>query len=64
MATDGSVDAASLVKKLATMLGGGGGGSASLALAGGRDKAGIDAMLDVARNELEARGLAAGPIGR
>ncbi|MCL4413838.1 MAG: alanine--tRNA ligase [Actinobacteria bacterium] len=64
VATDGSVDAASLVKKLATMLGGGGGGSASLALAGGRDKAGIDAMLDVARNELEARGLAAGPIGR
>ena len=49
VATDGSLDAASAVKSLATHVGGGGGGSTELALAGGRDPAGIDAVLIAAK---------------
>ncbi|HEY5111144.1 MAG TPA: alanine--tRNA ligase [Acidimicrobiales bacterium] len=45
VATDGSLDAASTVKSLASHVGGGGGGSARLALAGGRNPEGIDAVL-------------------
>ncbi len=49
VATDGSLDAAAAVKSLAAHVGGGGGGSARLALAGGRDPRGIDAVLVAAR---------------
>jgi alanyl-tRNA synthetase len=49
VATDGSLDAASTVKTLATHVGGGGGGSTRLALAGGRDSKGIDAVLVAAK---------------
>ncbi len=49
VATDGSLDAAATVKQLATHVGGGGGGSARLALAGGRDAGGIDAVLVAAK---------------
>ena len=49
VATDGSLDASSAVKSLATHVGGGGGGSARLALAGGRDPQGIDAVVVAAR---------------
>ena len=48
VATDGSVDAVATVKSLASHVGGGGGGSAQLALAGGRDAAGIPALLAAA----------------
>jgi len=51
VATDGSLDASSTVKSLASHVGGGGGGSARLALAGGRDPRGIDAVV-VAAKEL------------
>jgi alanyl-tRNA synthetase len=49
VATDGSLDAAATVKALATHVGGGGGGSARLALAGGRDVQGIDAVIIAAK---------------
>jgi alanyl-tRNA synthetase len=49
VATDGSLDAAATVKTLASHVGGGGGGSSRLALAGGRDAAGIDAVLITAK---------------
>jgi alanyl-tRNA synthetase len=49
VATDGSLDAAATVKSLAAHVGGGGGGSPRLALAGGRDPRGIDAVLVAAR---------------
>ncbi|MFZ0768258.1 MAG: alanine--tRNA ligase, partial [Acidimicrobiales bacterium] len=49
VATDGSIDAASTVKTLASHVGGGGGGSSRLALAGGRDATGIDAVLVAAK---------------
>jgi alanyl-tRNA synthetase len=49
VATDESLDASNTVKSLATHLGGVGGGSARLALAGGRDPKGIDAVLDAAK---------------
>jgi alanyl-tRNA synthetase len=49
VATDGSLDAATTVKTLASHVGGGGGGSSRLALAGGRDAAGIDAVLVAAK---------------
>ncbi|MCU1362417.1 MAG: alanyl-tRNA synthetase, partial [Acidimicrobiaceae bacterium] len=49
VATDGSLDAASTVKTLAAHVGGGGGGSSRLALAGGRDARGIDAVLIAAK---------------
>jgi alanyl-tRNA synthetase len=52
VATDGSVHAGDTVKELAAMVGGGGGGSPELAVAGGRDPAGIDAMLAEARARL------------
>jgi alanyl-tRNA synthetase len=42
------VDATSAVKQLAGLVGGGGGGSARLALAGGRHREGIDAVLSAA----------------
>jgi alanyl-tRNA synthetase len=45
VATDESLDAESTVKRLAKLVGGGGGGSARIALAGGRDASGIDAVL-------------------
>jgi alanyl-tRNA synthetase len=49
VATDGSLDAALTVKTLAAHVGGGGGGSSRLALAGGRDAGGIDALLVAAK---------------
>jgi alanyl-tRNA synthetase len=49
VATDGSLDASSTVKSLASHVGGGGGGSARLALAGGRDPRGIDAVVVAAK---------------
>jgi alanyl-tRNA synthetase len=49
VASDGSLDAASTVKTLAAHVGGGGGGSERLALAGGRDAKGIDAVLVAAK---------------
>ena len=48
VATDGSLDAHDTVKRLAGFVGGGGGGSARVALAGGRDTGGIDAVLAAA----------------
>jgi alanyl-tRNA synthetase len=48
VASDGSLDAQVAVKQLATLVGGGGGGSGRLALAGGRDVAGIDQVLAAA----------------
>ena len=45
MASDESLDAQGTVKQLASYIGGGGGGSPRLALAGGRDVAGIEALL-------------------
>jgi len=49
VATDESLDAVAVVKSLAPLVGGGGGGSARLALAGGRDPGGIDAVLVAAK---------------
>jgi alanyl-tRNA synthetase len=49
VATDASLDASSTVKTLAAHVGGVGGGSARLALAGGRDPKGIDAVLVAAK---------------
>ena len=45
VATDGSADAAVIVKELAGLIGGGGGGSREVALAGGRNPEGIGALL-------------------
>jgi alanyl-tRNA synthetase len=52
VATDGSVHAGDTVRELAALVGGGGGGSPELAVAGGRDPAGIDAVLAEARRRL------------
>jgi alanyl-tRNA synthetase len=49
VASDGSLDAATTVKTLAAHVGGGGGGSPTLALAGGREVNGIDAVLIAAK---------------
>jgi alanyl-tRNA synthetase len=49
VATDGTLDAAATVKSLANHVGGGGGGSSRLALAGGRNADGIDAVLVAAK---------------
>ena len=54
VATDGTPHAGETVKELAALVGGGGGGSPELAVAGGRDPGGIDAMLDEARRRLGA----------
>jgi alanyl-tRNA synthetase len=48
VATDDTLDAVATVKKLAAFVGGGGGGSSRIALAGGRDSSGIDAVLRAA----------------
>ena len=48
VASDDSLNAAATVKELASLVGGGGGGSKDLALAGGRDIAGIDRVLQAA----------------
>ncbi|HEY5437560.1 MAG TPA: alanine--tRNA ligase [Acidimicrobiales bacterium] len=48
VASNDSLDAQSTVKQLAALVGGGGGGSPRLALAGGRDANGIDAVLQAA----------------
>jgi alanyl-tRNA synthetase len=48
VASDDSLDATNAVKQLAALVGGGGGGSARLALAGGRNPGGIDAVLSAA----------------
>ena len=48
VASDESLDAVATVKDLAAYVGGGGGGSARLALAGGRDPGGLDALLSAA----------------
>ncbi len=52
VATDGEKDAVALVKDLARYVQGGGGGSPTLALAGGRDAAGITTALEAARATL------------
>ncbi len=46
---EGQLDATTLVKQVASLLGGGGGGSPEVALAGGKDPSGIDRALDEAR---------------
>ena len=48
VATDDSFDAVQVVKQLAPLVGGGGGGSSRVALAGGRDPAGIDRVIAAA----------------
>lgn len=48
VASDESLDATQTVKDLAKFVGGGGGGAPHLALAGGRDPSGIDAVLHAA----------------
>jgi alanyl-tRNA synthetase len=50
--TDGTPDAAELVKQVASLVGGGGGGSAEVAVAGGRDLSGLAAALDQGRKAL------------
>jgi alanyl-tRNA synthetase len=50
--TDGAIDAAALVREVASLIGGGGGGSSEVALAGGKNPAGIDAALDAVRAQL------------
>jgi alanyl-tRNA synthetase len=50
----GSRDAAAAVKELAALVGGGGGGSPDVAVAGGKDPAGIDDMLAEARRRFGA----------
>ena len=52
VATDGTVHAGETVRELAALVGGGGGGSPELAVAGGRDPAGIDTVLAEARRRL------------
>jgi alanyl-tRNA synthetase len=54
VASDGTVDAGDTVRELAALVGGGGGGSPELALAGGKDPAGLAALLDAARRRLGA----------
>jgi alanyl-tRNA synthetase len=49
---DGEVHAGELVGRVAPRLGGGGGGSPEMAVAGGKDPAGIDGALDEAREAL------------
>jgi alanyl-tRNA synthetase len=49
VASDESLDASATVKSLASHVGGGGGGSARLALAGGREVNGIDAVIIAAK---------------
>jgi alanyl-tRNA synthetase len=49
VASDETLDAAATVKSLAAHVGGGGGGSARLALAGGREAQGIDAVIIAAK---------------
>lgn len=53
VASDETLDAQRIVKDLAALVGGGGGGSARLALAGGRDVAGIERIL-VAASALDS----------
>jgi alanyl-tRNA synthetase len=45
VASDGSLDAGATCKQLAPLVGGGGGGAKDLAVAGGRDASGIEALL-------------------
>lgn len=54
VASDGTVDAGDTVRDLAALVGGGGGGSPELAVAGGRDVSGIEALLDEARRRFGA----------
>jgi alanyl-tRNA synthetase len=53
-ATDGVIDAAALVRGVASLISGGGGGSVELALAGGKRPDGIDEALQAVRGELGA----------
>jgi len=46
------VHAGELVKQIAPLLGGGGGGSPEMAVAGGKDRGGLDRALDEARRVL------------
>ncbi len=46
------VHAVELVRRIAPLVGGGGGGSPEVAVAGGRDRGGIDRALDEARRAL------------
>ena len=52
VATDGHPDAVAVVRQIARHVEGGGGGSPQLALAGGRDPAGLDGALGEARELL------------
>ncbi len=52
---DNGLHAGDLVKKLAPLVGGGGGGSPEVAVAGGKDVAGVDNALDEARRALSGR---------
>ncbi|CAB4856756.1 unannotated protein [freshwater metagenome] len=52
VATDGAIDAKSVVKELGSVVGGGGGGSSELATAGGKNLGGIDEALAKAKELL------------
>ncbi len=52
VATDGAIDAKSIVKDLGALVGGGGGGSTELATAGGKNVEGIEAALEKAKELL------------
>ncbi len=54
VATGGEADAAAVVRQIAPLVGGGGGGSPEVAVAGGRDAAGIDQALAEGRRLLVA----------
>jgi alanyl-tRNA synthetase len=54
VASDGTVHAGDTVRALAALVGGGGGGSPEVAVAGGRDPGGLDAVVDEARRRLGA----------
>jgi len=55
VATGGDPDAAAVVRQLGPLVGGGGGGSAEVAVAGGRDPAGIDRALAEGRRLLSPK---------
>lgn len=59
MATDGAMKqgahAGNLIKELASLVGGGGGGRPNMAQAGGKNAAGVDAVIAAARDVLDAQ---------
>ncbi len=55
VASDATVDARALVKEIGPLVSGGGGGSPTLAVAGGKNPAGLEQALDAARSSLGSR---------